>query len=198
MADQDHRAGSALAGHLDLTRVAALGHSLGGEDSEELAASDPRVKTFIGLAGASAGALAGSGASVPDKPGLLMVGSRDRVVPPRSIIGAYALLAPPKRLVVLQGAGHLIFSDICRLVPGQGGLVAVAAKVHIALPGFLKLLATDGCQPGDLPPAEGWPVIRQAVTAQLRQVFGFDHRPAGIADLGAGFPGAVRADLAAG
>jgi len=190
------------SGHLDLSRVAAIGHSLGGELSEELASVDPEVRTFIGMAGASVGGFAGHrpGAigRVPDKPGMLMVGTKDQVASPAGIARAYRDLRPPKRLVTIQGAGHLVFSDICELAPGQGGLLGVAAEVHITVPPSLVPLASDGCQPSDLPVTKGWPAIRQAVTAQLRLVFGFDPTAAGLTGLRRAFPGVVAVDASVG
>ena len=44
--------------HVDLSLIGAVGHSAGGAAVEALAATDPQVKTFIGLAGATVGALA--------------------------------------------------------------------------------------------------------------------------------------------
>lgn len=188
-----------LAGHVDDTKVAAVGHSLGGEASEELASVDPRVSTFIGLAGASvggfAGALSGPAGRVPDKPGMLMVGTADHVASPKGIARAFGDMVPPKRLVLLRHAGHLAFADVCELAKGHGGLLSVAAEVHISVPAELVPLASDGCQASDLPIATGWAVIRQAVTAQLRHALGFDHSSAGLTGLTRAFPRAVAANV---
>ena len=177
----------AFSGHVDRTKVAVIGHSLGGEVAEQVAAVDPVVKTFVGMAGASVGALGARSAApsgqVPDKPGMLMVGTADHVVSSASIVRAYHDMVAPKRLVMLQGAGHLAFSDICELAPGQGGLLGVAKEVHITVPAALVPLASDGCQAGDLSMAVAWSVIRQAVTAQLRSALGFDPPGAGLSGL---------------
>jgi len=198
--EQAGRAPGLLAGRVDDTKVAAIGHSLGGEASEELASIDPRVSTFIGMAGASVGgfatAQAGPAGRVPDKPGMLMVGTADQVASPAGIARAFHDMVAPKRLVLLRHAGHLAFADICELAKGSGGLLSVAAKVHITVPAQLVPLASDGCQADDLPIATGWAVIRQAVTAQLRHVFGFDPTEAGLAGLTRAFPGAVAANVA--
>jgi len=127
-----------------------------------------------------------------------MVGTKDQVASPAGIARAYRDLRPPKRLVTIQGAGHLVFSDICELAPGQGGLLGVAAEVHITVPPSLVPLASDGCQPSDLPVTKGWPAIRQAVTAQLRLVFGFDPTAAGLTGLRRAFPGVVAVDASVG
>ncbi|HEX4015440.1 MAG TPA: dienelactone hydrolase family protein, partial [Frankiaceae bacterium] len=94
---------SPLAGHVDMSKVAAIGHSLGGAVSEAVAAADPAVTTFIGMAGATVGSFgqtsAGPDSKVPDKPGMLMVGTKDQVVDPAGIAKAYDAMTEPKRLV---------------------------------------------------------------------------------------------------
>jgi predicted dienelactone hydrolase len=190
-----------FAGHVDMSKVAAIGHSLGGAASEGVASADPAVTTFIGMAGATVGAFGqtstGPASKVPDKPGLLMVGTTDRVADPASIAKAYDAMTPPKRLVTLADYGHLVFADICQIGTSQGGLVGLAAGAHLTLPDNLKKLATDGCQVPDKPVTTGWPVIKQVVTAQLRHVFGYDRSTAGLDGLGAAFPGLVTVDTTA-
>jgi hypothetical protein len=100
----------------------------------------------------------------------------------------------PKRLILVQGAGHLVFADICEIGQGQGGLLAIANALKVPIPDSLKPLATDGCNAPDLPPTEGWPVTRQATIAQLRHVFGFDDSTAGLTGLVAAYPNVVSAD----
>jgi hypothetical protein len=100
-------------------------------------------------------------------------------------------MATPKRLVTLHSFGHLVFADICDIGAGQGGLLAIAAQVHITVPQNLKKLASDGCLAPDTPVKAGWPAVRQAVTAQLRHVFGFDPSLAGLTGLRSAFPASV-------
>ena len=201
MGRQSAASSGPFAGHVDMSKVAAIGHSLGGAVSEGVAAADPAVTTFIGMAGATVGsfgqASTGPDSKVPDKPGLLMVGTADRVAGPAGIVKAYDAMAEPKRLVTLAGYGHLVFADICQIGTSQGGLVGLAAGAHLTLPAGLKKLATDGCETPDRPVTTGWPVIQQTVTAQLRHVFGFDGSAAGLTELGTGFPGLVAVDAAA-
>ncbi|MGH3743588.1 MAG: alpha/beta hydrolase family protein [Mycobacteriales bacterium] len=198
MGQQNQAPSGRFSGHLDMSRVAAIGHSLGGAVSEGVAASDPAVTTFIGMAGATVGsfgqASTGPGSAVPDKPGMLMVGTADGVADPAGIARAYTAMKQPKRFVTLQNFGHLVFADICRIGADRGGLAGLAAGAGLSLPGNLKKLATDGCDAPDTPVTQGWPVIRQAVVAQLRHVFGFDPTEAALTGLGSAYPAIVAVD----
>jgi predicted dienelactone hydrolase len=191
---------NALAGHVDTSLVAAVGHSSGGSAVEALAAADPHVTTFIGLAGATVGSFGqskhGPAGIVPHQPGMLMVGTADHAVPEQGIVAAYGRLHTPKRLVLVRDAGHLVFADICEVGAQQGGLLAIANELHVTVPASLMPLATDGCQPPDVPPPTAWPLVWQAVTAQLRYVFGFDRSTAGLAHLGTAFPTLVAGERA--
>ncbi len=189
---------SLFYGHIDSALVGAVGHSAGGAAVEALASADSHVKVFIGLAGATVGSFGqtstGPASVVPHQAGLLMVGSSDRVVDPASIEAAYKAMNRPKRLIILRGFGHLAFADLCEVGSSQGGLLSIANELHLPLPKALKLLATDGCSAPDIPPPDAWPVIRQAVTAQLRYTFGFDHTLDGLTGLAAAYPKVVAAN----
>jgi predicted dienelactone hydrolase len=197
---QGASASSPFHGHVDTGLVGAVGHSAGGAAVEALAATDPRVTTFIGLAGATVGSFgqtrSGPGSVVPHQPGMLMSGTSDHVVSDVGMIAAYGRMHSPKRLVLLRGAGHLVFADVCEVGSSHGGLLSIAAVLHVPIPASLVPLASDGCRPPDLPPPQGWPVIRQTVTAQLRYAFGFDASTAGLAGLGTAYPSVVAANRA--
>lgn len=198
MGQQNALASGRFSGHIDMSRVAAVGHSLGGAVSEAVAASDPTVKTFIGLAGATVGAFgqasSGPDSMVPDKPGMLMVGTADGVADPAGIAKAYTAMQQPKRFVTLQNFGHLVFADLCEIGASKGGLAGLAEAAGLPLPGNLKKLATDGCSAPDSPVTQAWPVIKQAVTAQLRHVFGFDTSAAALTGLSGAYPQIVAVD----
>lgn len=192
MGQQNGASSGRFSGHIDMSRVAAIGHSLGGAVSEGVASADPRVKTFIGMAGATVGsfgqASSGPTSTVPNKPGMLLVGTADQVADPAGIAKAYTAMQQPKRFVTLQDFGHLVFADICEIGANKGGLAGLAQAAGLPLPGNLKKLATDGCSAPDAPVTTAWPVIRQAVTAQLRYVFGFDATDAALSGLQAAYP----------
>ena len=198
MGHENATAGSPFHGHIDTKKVGAVGHSDGGVAVEALAAVDPKVATFIGLAGATVGlpgdATHGPDSIVPHQPGLLMSGTADTVVPTAGMVTAYGKMHAPKRLILVKGAGHLVFADICEIGAGQGGLLAIANVLKVPIPASLKPLATDGCNAPDLPVTQGWPAVRQATVAQLRHVFGFDASAAGLTGLVAAYPNVVSAD----
>jgi predicted dienelactone hydrolase len=141
----DAKGSGQFHGHIDMSRVAAVGHSLGGALSEALAATDPRITTFIWMAGATVGSFgqtpSGAASMVPNKPGMLFVGTADLVASPAGIAKAFAAMKPPKRLVILHDFGHLVFSDICEIGTGKGGLLVIADEVRF-------------------PPLAGHPVMR--------------------------------------
>ena len=201
MRDRDGASSSRFYRRVDTTLVGAVGHSAGGAAVEAWAATDRRVTTFVGLAGATVGAFGetdeGPGSIVPRQPGLFMAATSDGVVDSASMIAAYDALNEPKRLV-LVGGGHHAFSDLCEVGADQGGLLAVAELLHFPVPPQLALLASDGCEPPALPPTQAWPAIRQTVVAHLRHVFGFDKSDAGLTGLVEAFPGVVDDSQSAG
>lgn len=162
-----------FAGRLDLTRVAALGHSAGGGTAGALAA-DPSIRAWVAMA-------AGNFSGIPAKPVMLMAAERDGIVPASAVTEAYETLAPPGRyLRVFRGLGHLAFSDICLIGRERGGIVQIAVDRGIEISSLLVELARDGCRPGDLPAERGWPAIRHYATATLLSGLGIDAAPRGL------------------
>lgn len=180
-----------LHDRLDLRHIGAVGHSAGGRAVENLAVADPRVDTFVGLAGASVGALDETAPAVPDKPGLLIAGTADAIVTLDRMEQAYAALESPKRFVLLGGAGHLAFSDLCEVGASDGGLIALAELLGVPIPDALVPLATDGCIDPVLPATQAWPAIEHVVVAHLRAVFGIDRTDSALDGLVEAYPGVV-------
>lgn len=169
----DHGHGTLLSGKLDLTRVASLGHSAGGGAALSVA-SDPAVKAYVAMAPAP-GTVPPAG-----KPGMVLQGSADAVVPASGTRQLYASLPTPKRLVVVDGAGHNVFADACEIGASAGGLASIVR--FLDLPAAFATIATDGCAPPDLSPPTAWPLVDHVVTSQLRWALGIDRRPVGLAD----------------
>ncbi|HWD52674.1 MAG TPA: hypothetical protein VG412_09750 [Acidimicrobiales bacterium] len=152
--------------------VGIVGHSLGGLDAIQFAGR-PEVAVYVALA---AGSLPPP-SDLPAKPSLYMTGSEDRDVLPAWVRATYAAAPPPKQLVALPTAGHLAFTDLCLINRGHGGVGAIAAALDLNLPVGAPFVgrAVDGCGPGNLPPAAGFAVIRQDVTAELRTYLSAGH-----------------------
>ena len=163
----DSAGGSGLLGNLVRTgTVAIVGHSLGGLDAIQFAGR-PEVAVYVALA-------AGSSPPPPDlpaKPSLYMTGSEDRDVMPASVKATYDAAPPPKKFVSLPTAGHLAFTDLCLINPGHGGVGAIGAALNMSLPVGAPFTgrAVDGCGPGNLPASDGFAIIRQDVTAELKR-----------------------------
>ena len=174
-----------------MKHIGAVGHSAGGRAVENLALVDQRVDTFVGMAGASVGALDQTEVEVPTQPGMLITGADDGIVTLDRMRAAYEDMSSPKRFVLLQGSGHLVFSDLCRIGGDQGGLLPIAALIGIEVPAQLYPLATDGCLEPAMPVTEAWPAVRQTVTAYLRHQLGVDATDAGVTGLVEAFPGVV-------
>jgi len=179
---------SLLMGHVDVSRVIALGHSAGGGTIVS-AAKDDRVDGYISMASGVIG-MGGANATTTapptfvNKPSFFIAGSVDAVVPVDTVTRpSFDAVPGPSRLWVIDGVGHNGFDDFCTFGNGSGIIgVALASGLGPLLDAQpqLKTLGQDGCiapaQPVDL----GFPIIKHAVTAQLRYWFGDDASPVGL------------------
>lgn len=190
-------ANSAFRRHLDLTHVGVVGHSAGGRAVENLAAADKRVDTFVGMAGASVGALDEEAPKVPRVPGLLLAATADGIVGLDRMDQAYDAMRKPKRIVYFGGFGHLVFSDLCEVGESDGGLLAIAGLLGVPVSGQLATLATDGCLPPATDPVLAWPAVQHVVVAHLRRVFGLDDSDAALTGLDTAYPSVVTGERSA-
>lgn len=184
-------AASRFHGHVDATRVAAVGHSAGG-GTVLAAAADERVDGYVSLAsgvlrGRSAdGSTTTSAAPVemPDKPSLFVAGSLDTVVPADSVTRpAYAAAPSPSTLWIIDGVGHNAFDDFCTFGDGSGIIgLADASGLSALLDTFptLRTLGQDGCTPPAIDVTMTFPMIRHVVTAWVRALFGDDATAVGL------------------
>ena len=177
---------SRFSGRIDDTRVIAVGHSAGGGTILG-AAADDRVDGYISLAsGVGIGRDTDTTAplELPNKPSFFMAGALDAVTPPDTVTRpAYEQVPGPSRLWVIDGVGHNGFDDFCTFGNGTGIIgVAEASGLGplLAAQPQLKTLGEDGCLPPAAPVADAFPIIRHAVTAQLRAWFGIDASPVGL------------------
>ena len=123
---------------IDPNRIATIGHSAGANSVTTFTENEERVLATIPMAGGS----------VPnrDVPTLRMDGSCDGFVAaasPSSIEGR-----PLASFIMLEGAGHLAFSDLCSLdIDGfSSQFLDDRTDLNTALYPQLRGLGTDGCQ----------------------------------------------------
>ncbi|SCL39583.1 Alpha/beta hydrolase family protein [Micromonospora rhizosphaerae] len=116
----DARRDDPLAGHLDVNRIAAAGHSAGGFTTAGMFTSghSARLRSGIVIAG---GGLAGSFAG-PAAPLLFVHGGADPIVPESVGRAAYARTTGPVAFLSLSGQGHGEY-----LTPGRPGFAQVLA-----------------------------------------------------------------------
>lgn len=206
------RAGSRLAGHVDASDVAVVGHSAGGATAEAAARTIAVVRGYVSLAsgvfrnqsGASTASDANTTttlASAPDKPTLFVAGADDGVASLDDVVKpAFAQARPPTRLWVIDRTGHNAFDDFCTFGNGTGIIgVAEASGLGPLLDGpqfsRFKTLGEDGCKSPAAPVTQTWPIIDHVVTAWLRNVLGIDREPVGLgADVAGRYPVAVTID----
>lgn len=153
-----------LGQRLDASRVAIAGHSAGGL---ALATFGDLAQVLIPMA--AKGVEPGRELSST----LVLGGTADRVVPYVNQRRGYAASPEPKRLVGLDGAGHLAFTSICTLANAQGqGLVEMAAEAGIC--GATRLAQQVQCDPRRLPDPRAWEIIDIATAAVLEETLHCD------------------------
>ena len=180
---QNTTATSPFAGHVDLDRVGALGHSAGGGTILK-ASLDPRIDGYVSMAsGILTGASAPAETTLPDKPSFFMSGAIDQVVPQGTTRDAFLKVPTPSLFWQIDGVGHNGFDDFCTFGEGKG-IIGIAEASGLgafldAQPQFRKLGA-DGCVPPAVPVATTFPIIQHAVSAWFLNLFGVDSAPKGL------------------
>jgi hypothetical protein len=162
-----------LAGHLAQDRIGLAGHSAGGGGIKGFGGR-PGVRVLIPMAAGGA------------EPGdelestLVMGGLEDGIVPFSQQEKGYADSPVARRLVGLEKAGHLAFSDLCAIARDEGGLLDLALKhgVTVPQPDLFAVLAKDGCNEGQLSPEEGWQAVNEATAAVLEETLQCDEAAA--------------------
>lgn len=167
-------AGGPLEGLADTEQVGAVGHSAGGR-AVLTALSEPEVDVAVGWAAAGRG-----DGPAPDKPSMNIAAVVDVLVPLEEIEATYDELSTPKRLVVIDGAGHNSFTDICVSVKEGNDLIGLAQSIGFPIPENLAAGATDGCEEGSIDTEAGWEVTQHFTVAELRSALGVDDEPVGL------------------
>jgi dienelactone hydrolase len=167
---------SPLVGAVDTTKVAAVGHSAGGNTAFN-ALSDPRIAAAVGWAPVP------PNTTPPNKPTMIIGAGNDIIFTPDALSKEYATFAAPKRFVEIGGkaAGHNTFTDVCTVIRQGGGLLEYARKNKLADETLIEL-GENGCAATDMPPERFWPVVQHFTVAELRNAFGLDPQPIGLDD----------------
>ena len=164
-----------FGGRLDLSKVAAAGHSMGSA-ATAIVSQDSRISAWSTLAGAGFG-------DGPNKPVLMMGGSRDGLATSEVLADSFDRQpATQKRFVSVENAGHLAFTDICLIGRSEGGVLAIAQNYGLEVAEVLLTLANDGCQEDVLAAEYVFPVVNHYLVAHLRNAFGIDDRLRGFDD----------------
>jgi predicted dienelactone hydrolase len=179
---------SLLQGHIDASRIIALGHSAGGGTIVS-AAKDDRIDGYISMASGVLGMGSSDATTVApptfvNKPSFFIAGALDAIISAEeSTRPSFEAVPGPSRLWIIDGVGHNGFDDFCTFGNGSGIIgVALASGLGPLLDAQpqLKTLGQDGCIPPAEPVELGFPIIKHAVTAQLRFWFGDDATPVGL------------------
>ncbi len=167
-----------LHGLVDPDRVVAAGHSAGASAAYDFASTDPQVKAWISYSVSFGGG--DPKPKPPTKPGMVMLGTTDGVIPPAQSRQVYAGMIPPKYLVQIPKAGHLVFSDICLIGRSSGGVIGIVKAIKLPIPAELLKLGSDGCT-SDHPHAEiAFPAIDELSVGFFRWALHIDAQPVGL------------------
>jgi dienelactone hydrolase len=149
-----------LAGRIDMNRVGMVGHSAGGGAISGFG-TRPGVRVLVPMA--SRGVGAGTMSS------LIMGGMDDGIAQYSQVKQGFGAAQPKKRLVGIEKAGHLAFSDLCFIGRDQGGILQIALDHGVMVNQLIASLARDGCMEGQLSAERGWEIINWATAAVLEE-----------------------------
>lgn len=125
-----------------------------------------------------------------ETPTMVIGGEKDTAITPASAMHTYDALLAPKRLVEIGNVGHNAFSDACLAIRNGTDLIGIAKELGIGIPDRLLELGRNGCAKGDLDTKEGWSIIQHFTVAELRDAFGINRAPVGLAPgIADAFPG---------
>lgn len=160
-----------------------IGHSAGGQTSLSLL-DRPDVSSVILM---SSGVppipqMAADAAPRADQAVMYITGLHDHIVPVDWSRMMYDYSSGEKKLVEVEGTGHINgFTELCDI--GDGGIIGIAKAAQIPVPDFLLVLGADGCSaPPYAPRAVVAPQIAHFVTTELRYRSGLDPEPVGLGD----------------
>ena len=157
--------GSPLYRIVNPNKVAALGHSAGGQTAFD-ALTDPRIATAVGWAPV------GPSQPVPRKPVMIIGEQGDIALTPATLTKEFHHFSGDTTLVEISGTGHNSYTDLCPSIRnGGGGLVGFAISLHLISQELAKL-ATNGCTTRDQLPENFWPIVQDNTLVALRSGLG--------------------------
>lgn len=173
-----------LSGHVDFDKIASSGHSAGGGAAVRWSYPGTKVKMPLSAGGTEVA------------PGLVstlvMGGDQDKLVPATQQKKGYDASPTKKRLVLLKGAGHLAFSDICSLGRENGGILQIALDAGVRVPKFLTALAVDGCADGQLFGEKADRVVNAITAATLEETLACSAgAEAALRNIGGAYPAEI-------
>lgn len=160
-----------------------IGHSAGGQTSLSLLHRSDVSSVIVMSSGVPPiPQVAADAAPRSDKAVMYITGLHDHVVPVDWSRMMYDYSSGEKKLVEVDGTGHINgFTDLCDI--GDGGIIGIAKAAQIPVPDFLLVLGADGCSsPPYAPSSVVAPQIAHFVTAELRFRSGLDREPVGLGD----------------
>ena len=173
---------SPLHGTADARRVAAVGHSAGGQTAFD-ALDDPRVRTAVGWAPV------GPSLAPSKKPVTIIGALHDVALTPGTLTREYHAFPGATTFVEVSNEGHNTFTDLCPSIrAGGGGLVGFAISLHL-ISGFLAQLAVNGCEAKNIAADRFWPIVQAYTVASLRHGLAMDGRQPYAAVDATGFGG---------
>ncbi|SDL28231.1 alpha/beta hydrolase family protein [Nonomuraea jiangxiensis] len=160
----DRLTGGAWGELVDRSRIAAVGHSIGGSSTSHLLLADPRVRAGVNLDGTFFPALPANG---PAKP-FMMIGNprHEPTGADESWPRSWAGLAGWKRWLTVDGAEHVSFVDLAAFGPQLGipvGEIDGERALRITrayLTAFLDRHLRDRRAPLLEGPSEDYPEVR--------------------------------------
>ena len=159
---------SPLYGVADAHKVAAVGHSAGGQTAFD-ALDDSRVAMAVGWAPV------GPSGPPSHKPVTIIGALQDVALTPATLTAEFHKFPGPTNFVEISGEGHNTYTDICTSIrEGGGGLVGFAMSLHL-ISQELGKLAVNGCTAQNIPPERFWPIVQDYTVAALRNGLGIDH-----------------------
>lgn len=169
----------ALIAITDADRLAATGHSMGGNGAQSLL-DHPSIDAAIFFASSIDVPADDPDANPHDAHLMWQAGGTDRIITANSIRRSYEDAGPPRTLVDLEEAGHLAFSDLCAIGADRGGILQIADDAGLDINPLIVGLGEDGCRDTDLAPDLSWPIIHHYAVAHLRYAFQIDEEPMGL------------------